>query len=189
MVLAILKYPFKHVSIPYSTIKISWQRTWLLWLLVSIPYSTIKIRSTRHVGKLSKTVSIPYSTIKMSIRSWFRLNQDVVSIPYSTIKIRPATAKKLSKTVSIPYSTIKINAGKRVDITFFEFQFLIVRLKFTFVVYCLLSPMFQFLIVRLKYKMLKLMDKVDMKFQFLIVRLKYCAAETSLSACSSFNSL
>ena len=54
-----------------------------------------------------------------------------VSIPYSTIKIGNKTGFLDGDYVSIPYSTIKINQGRRDRVAPWQFQFLIVRLKYT----------------------------------------------------------
>ena len=75
---------------------------------VSIPYSTIKItqgHSTRGTKERFQflIVRLKYGTLTNAII------EKEVSIPYSTIKMRQPERQKYRYWVSIPYSTIKIS--------------------------------------------------------------------------------
>ena len=57
---------------------------------------------------------------------------------------------RILKTVSIPYGTIKRSEPYTYNIDYYEFQFLMVRLKELINIKMVLCNLFQFLMVRLK---------------------------------------
>ena len=122
------------------------------YLHVSIPYSTIKMSDApMHSVKSGQKFQFLIVRLKFNCRLFVVL--DCLMFQFLIVRLKQLANKGVSVSIyKFQFLIVRLKYARQFDIRIYrQFQFLIVRLKYRLVLVRLDTAQFQFLIVRLKY--------------------------------------